>query len=197
MQHKTVYAALLMTGGLLLSSAPAWAIDAGTMLANTCAGCHGPNGSSLGPATPTIAGSSKDTLTEAMKAYADGTRHSTVMNRIAKGYTAEQIEAMAEYFSKQTLVRTPQQTDAALAKVGAKLHKDYCEKCHEDNGSKDEDGSSILAGQWMPYLQYSFADFKSGARETPKKMKTKLEEMLKKHGDASVDQLAHFYASQK
>jgi len=197
MQHKTVYAALLMTGGLLFNSAPAWAIDAGAMLANTCSGCHGTNGSSVGPATPTIAGSSKDTLMEAMKAYADGTRHSTIMNRIAKGYSAVQIEAMADYFSKQTIVRTPQQTDAALAKAGAKLHKDYCEKCHEDNGSKDEDGSSILAGQWMPYLQYSFADFKSGARETPKKMKTKLEEMLKKHGDASVDQLTHFYASQK
>lgn len=196
MQYKILGSALLVTSGLLAGS-PAWAVDQGAMLGNTCAGCHGTNGSSVGPATPNIAGMSKDTLVEAMKAYASGDRKSTIMGRIAKGYTEDQINAMADFFAKQTLQVSAQEADAALAKAGAKLHEEYCEKCHEDGGKKDEDGSSILAGQWMPYLHFAFEDFESGSREAPKKMKTKVEAMLKEHGKEAVEQVINFYGSQK
>jgi sulfide dehydrogenase cytochrome subunit len=40
-----------------------------TMLANTCAGCHGPDGASGGPATPTIAGLSTEYFVEVMNGY--------------------------------------------------------------------------------------------------------------------------------
>lgn len=196
MQYKILGSALLVSSGLLFGSA-AWAVDQATMLGNTCAGCHGTNGSSVGPATPNIAGMSKDTLIEAMKAYASGERKSTIMGRIAKGYSEAEFNAMADFFSKQTLNVSAQETDAAKAKAGAKLHEEYCEKCHEDGGKKDEDGSSILAGQWMPYLHFSFEDFASGDREAPKKMKKKVEDMLGEHGKESVEQVIHFYASQK
>jgi sulfide dehydrogenase cytochrome subunit len=119
------------------------------------------------------------------------------MGRIAKGYTEEQFTTMAEFFSKQTLQVSAQEADEAKAKAGAKLHEEYCEKCHEEGGKKDEDGSSILAGQWMPYLQFSFEDFENGNRESPKKMKKKVDDMLKEHGKESVEQVIHFYASQK
>lgn len=196
MHYKAISSALFVAGGLLFGSA-AWAVDQGTMLGNTCAGCHGTKGSSVGPATPTIAGMSKDTMVEAMKAYASGERKSTIMGRIAKGYTEEQVVAMADYFSQQPFERFAQEADADKAKAGGKLHKEYCEKCHEDGGMKDEDGSSILAGQWMPYLHFAFEDFKSGTREAPKKMQKKVEDMMKEHGDGALEQLIHFYGSQK
>ena len=196
MKQKTVNSTLALAI-LLFSSKGALAIDEGTMLGNTCAGCHGTNGSSVGPATPNIAGISKDTMVEAMKDYASNKRKSTIMGRIARGYTDKQIEAMADFFTKQKLQLRPQETDAAKVKVGAKLHDEYCEKCHEDGGRKDEDGSSILAGQWMPYLKYSFDDYDLGSREMSKKMKKKVESMVKEHGKESIDQIVHFYASQK
>ncbi len=75
-------------------------IDRATMLANTCAGCHGTNGISQGPLTPSIAGLPKSYLSESMHDFASGKRASTVMQRIAKGYTEADIQALSEYFSK-------------------------------------------------------------------------------------------------
>ncbi len=169
----------------------------GLMLANTCVGCHGQGGSSLGPATPTISGMAIDTFTDAMKAYREGKRPSTVMGRLAKGYTDEDIAEMANYFVTQKFVRVAQKTDPAKVKAGKKLHKDNCEKCHEEGGFKDEDGSSILAGQWLPYLQFQMADFNAKKREMPEKMAKRLNAMIKDNGDKSLEEVAHFYASQQ
>jgi len=155
----------------------------GLMLANTCVGCHGQGGSSLGPATPSIAGMAVDTFTDAMKAYREGKRPSTVMGRLAKGYTDEDIAEMSNFFAAQKFVRVAQKTDPDKAKAGKKLHKDNCEKCHEEGGFKDEDGSSILAGQWLPYLQFQLADFNAKKREMPEKMAKRLNAMVKDNGD--------------
>jgi sulfide dehydrogenase cytochrome subunit len=197
MKHAFLGAAVVAAwaislGGPALAAPP----DAVTMMANTCVGCHGPNGSSLGPASPTIAGMATDTFVEAMTAYKEGKRPATVMDRIAKGYSDEEIKQMATYFSKQQFVRLPQKTDPALVKAGQALHKDHCEKCHVENGRKDEDGSNILAGQWLLYLNYSMDDFTKGGREMEKKMKAQVEKVQAKDPQG-IEALNHFYASQK
>jgi len=42
--------------------------------ANTCAGCHGTGGASVGPASPTIAGKSAVYINDVMAAYKSGDR---------------------------------------------------------------------------------------------------------------------------
>lgn len=172
-------------------------IPSATMLANTCAGCHGTNGSSAGPASPTIAGISMDYFIETMEAYQSGERPSTIMGRIAKGYSEKEIELMANYFSKQPFVRQPQEYDAKQAKLGKKLHKKYCEKCHEDGGRSSEDDAGILAGQWQAYLRFNLQDFTSGKRPMEKKMKKRLDKVAKAHGQTGIDALINYYASQQ
>ena len=167
------------------------------MLANTCAGCHGTNGSSVGPASPTIAGISPDYFIETMEAYQTGERPSTIMGRIAKGYSEKEIDLMANYFSKQPFVRLPQDYDAKAAKLGKRLHKKYCEKCHEEDGRSSEDDAGILAGQWQTYLRFNMEDFTSGKRPMEKKMKKRMGKLDKAHGQAGIDALVHFYASQR
>jgi sulfide dehydrogenase cytochrome subunit len=196
MKLKFLSFALLAAGGLATGSAVAAMPDAGTMLANTCLGCHGPNGSSVGPSSPTIAGMQPDTFLEAMKTYKEGKRPATVMDRIAKGYTEDEFKAMSAYFAKQTFVRYPQKVDDKKVAEGKKLHKDHCEKCHVDEGMKDEDGSSVLAGQWLPYLRFQMEDFIAGTREMPKKMKSQVDKVKEKGPDA-MDSLLQFYASKK
>lgn len=181
--------------GTMLASGSAYALDRGEMLANTCAGCHGPAGVSHGPATPTIAGMGAEYFVESMVAYREGTRPSTIMTRIAKGYSDEDFKAMAQYFSKQKYISAEQTADQNLAKVGEKLHDKYCEKCHTEAGSLAEDESGILAGQWKPYLQYNLHDFTSGNREMPKKMAKQLNALYEKHGQEGIDQLVEFYAT--
>ena len=192
---------ILIPSFILLSSMMSANIMAATpeasMLANTCAGCHGTNGSSVGPASPTIAGISVEYFIETMEAYKKAERPSTIMSRIAKGYTEEEIKLMANFFSKQEFIRQPQSHNAKLAIKGKKLHKKYCEKCHEDGGTSSEDDAGILAGQWQTYLRYSMQDFTSGNRTMEKKMKKKVNSLQKDHGDAGIDALIHFYSSHK
>ena len=198
MKLKTSLQGVLFACGLLAGGTALAATPSAAMLGNTCAGCHGTHGNSQGPATPTIAGISGEYFIEAMQAYKDGSRPSTIMTRIAKGYTDEEIKSMAGFFAKQKFDRSKsQKTDANMVKKGEKLHKKYCEKCHEDGGRSTEDDAGILAGQWMPYLDYTLTDFMNGSREMPKKMKKKVEQMHKRTGDEGIQQLLHFYGSQK
>ncbi|MCU7924271.1 MAG: c-type cytochrome [Candidatus Thiodiazotropha sp. (ex Dulcina madagascariensis)] len=167
------------------------------MLANTCAGCHGTHGASAGPATPSISGISGVYFEEVMQGFKNGEIKSTIMGRIAKGYSDDEIKAMAELFSKQPFVPAKQSFDAKKAKKGAKLHDKYCEKCHAEGGTSAEDDSGILMGQLTPYLHYTLADYKAGDREMTKKMKKKVNQLIKKEGDAGFDALLNFYAQGK
>ena len=77
------------------------------MLANTCAGCHGTDGASVGPA-PTIAGLEEEYFVDVMQQYKSGDRWSTIRDRIAKGYTDEEIEAIARYYGRMPFPRRTQ-----------------------------------------------------------------------------------------
>lgn len=168
-----------------------------SMLSNTCAGCHGTDGVSTGPSIPTIAGISSEYFVELMGAYASGDAYSTIMGRIAKGYTEAEIKQMADFYAAKKYVGMPQKFDPALAKKGAKLHDKYCEKCHSEGGTLAEDEAGILAGQWTPYLQWQLDDVLAGTRDTGKKMGKKLNKLYKSKGDEGIQALLHYYASQK
>lgn len=198
MKRKLAFSAVFVVGGLAFGNFAMAETPSAAMLGYTCAGCHGTNGNSNGPATPSLAGASKDYIIEVMDYYATGERVSTIMGRIAKGYTKDEVKAIAEFFSKQKFVPAKgQEFDAKLAKKGAKLHDKYCEKCHADGGTSSEDDAGILAGQWVPYLRYTLADMQAGKSHVPKKMKKKLKKLHKKAGDAGIEQLINFYASRK
>ena len=79
----------------LLASAPAQAQNASPQLLSiSCSGCHGTGGHSTG-AIPSIYGRSAQSIAETLRAFRDGQRPSTVMIRIAKGYTDTEIDAVA------------------------------------------------------------------------------------------------------
>ncbi len=184
----------------LVALAPTPVLSAGEptaeMLAYGCAGCHGTDGSSVGPATPSIAGTDATVFAEAMAAFKRGERASTIMGRIAKGYSDDEIEAMSRFFAAQKLERYPQRTDAARVADGRKLHETYCEQCHHDGG-RDPKGAGILAGQWLPYLQIAMDQFLDGQRPYEEKMKTKVDALVKEHGKGALGDVIQYYGSQR
>lgn len=76
-------------------------VRVGRQLAASCATCHGTEGKAQG-AMPVLAGISKDYFLEQMRAFTSGARQATVMHQLAKGYSQEQIEQLADYFVNQT-----------------------------------------------------------------------------------------------
>jgi sulfide dehydrogenase cytochrome subunit len=69
-------------------------------LAAQCAQCHGTDGRPApGAEVPALAGLPAAALVEQMKAFRAGTRPSTVMQQLAKGFSDAQIEQLARYFA--------------------------------------------------------------------------------------------------
>ena len=206
MRKSMTYALAAGTLFGLIGVSSAQASDAeASMLANTCNGCHGPNGVSQGPAAPTIAGMNKFYLVESMKAYKMGTnRPSTIMQRIAKGYTDAEIDKIAGHFSSMPFGRVASASiDAATEAKAKDLIKDKCESCHEKDGYAAED-YPVLAGQMLPYLRNNLMDFQSGMRsidnnpnmsDKEKRKKKRAMTELKEAGGAEA--VLQFYASRK
>jgi cytochrome subunit of sulfide dehydrogenase len=68
-------------------------------LAATCANCHGTDGRSATKEVASLAGLPKAQIVSQMKAFKDGTRPATVMHQLAKGYSDQQIDLLADYFA--------------------------------------------------------------------------------------------------
>jgi cytochrome c553 len=83
-----------------LVSGTAGAADRGYMLASSCAACHGPAGRSPG-AIPSLNGKDKDFIVKALQEFKSDAKPATVMNRLAKGYSDEEIDAIATWFAAQ------------------------------------------------------------------------------------------------
>lgn len=68
------------------------------LLAGPCTSCHGPDGSGAG-AIPALKGRPASALLDQLKAFRTGALPSTVMGRLAKGYSDEQLALLAAHFA--------------------------------------------------------------------------------------------------
>ena len=100
---RSLMAALAL---LLLVPTGAWSADQQRLrtraLAATCAQCHGTDGRAVeGQVLVRLAGRPKaDTLTQLL-AFRSGQRPATVMHQITRGYSPEQLDAVATYCAAQ------------------------------------------------------------------------------------------------
>lgn len=69
-------------------------------LAATCANCHGTNGVSQGE-VESLAGQKKEDLVRKMQEFKSGKRPATIMHQLAKGYSDEQIDLIADWFASR------------------------------------------------------------------------------------------------
>ncbi len=172
-----------------------------------CNGCHGDDGVSQWSDVPTIAGMPEyvhaDSLyffrdnerpcSESKYRQGDTSRPATTMCAVVADLSDDTIDEIAAYYFGLPFVAAQQEFDAALAATGKGVHDAKCDKCHSDGGSNPDDEAGILAGQWMGYLEATFAEYKSHDRDQPKSMKEAIDAL----SDAEVKALVHYYASQQ
>jgi sulfide dehydrogenase cytochrome subunit len=75
---------------------PACALAAPPPGASSCLGCHAAADSAVIPLSSLKA----EQIETAMQAFRSGTRASTVMDRIAKGFTDEEVRAIAQWYAR-------------------------------------------------------------------------------------------------
>jgi sulfide dehydrogenase cytochrome subunit len=90
--------ALLLCGAIPAGMASEENIT-GRTIGSACFGCHGAAGALETSIPPIIIGVPEEYLVTAMQRFRDGSRKSTIMGRIAKGYTDEEITAVARFFA--------------------------------------------------------------------------------------------------
>jgi sulfide dehydrogenase cytochrome subunit len=81
----------------LTAYAPAAEAPAG---AASCSGCH-PTTAGVDTPVPRLAGTDVAGMVAAMQAFRTGQRPSTVMDRIAKGFSDDEIKAIAAWYGAQ------------------------------------------------------------------------------------------------
>jgi len=196
---------MLASGALLGLSLATGALAAD--VAAGCAGCHGTDGVSTDPNSPTIAGASAAYLSATLNDYkkkerpcvevvvtaGDKKGSKSDMCKAVADVSAADIEQLAKTFSAKKFVAFKQTADAAAAAKGKEIHDKACGACHSEGGSVAEDDAGILAGQPVAYLKGQLADYKAGKRTMPPKMKPKFDSLQ----PADLDALAQYYASVK
>jgi len=68
--------------------------------AAACSGCH-PASTRVTSPVPRLAGLDRAAIVRAMEDFRSGTRASTVMDRIAKGFTEAEVQAIAAWYATQ------------------------------------------------------------------------------------------------
>jgi cytochrome c553 len=83
-----------------VAASPAGAQTAAPPGAAACSGCHAPAGRA-GMAIPPLRGRASDEIVTAMRAFRTGERPATVMDRIAKGFSDDEVQAISAWYGAQ------------------------------------------------------------------------------------------------
>jgi sulfide dehydrogenase cytochrome subunit len=166
-----------------------------SMLSNACAGCHGTAGASAGHSIPVIAGLPSEYFRRTMKQYQSGERYSSIMGRIARGYSDAEIDAMATFFEKQKWISASRKLDMEMVAQGKKIHEEKCARCHLAQGRYTEYLLPRIAGQGPDYLAIYLKNATTSELSIPqpKLMKKSLERLT----TDELAALAQFYATQQ
>jgi sulfide dehydrogenase cytochrome subunit len=201
---RLITIAISLTLGLFASVSLAGDLESAI---ENCNGCHGDDGVSQWNDVPTIAGIPEFVHSDALYIFrdearpcteieykqGDTSRPATSMCAVTADLSDDMIDELAAHYAAMDFVPAKQDFDAALAEAGKAIHDAECDRCHSEGGSNPEDEASILSGQHMGYLEETFAEYRAGEREQPKKMEEKLSAL----SDDDVKALVHYYASQQ
>jgi sulfide dehydrogenase cytochrome subunit len=87
---------LIVAAMAALAGEPQHAVAAGPPGAEACTGCH-VKGGGVG----VLQGRPAEDTIRSMEAFRTGARPATLMNRIVKGFTQDEVAALSVWFSKQ------------------------------------------------------------------------------------------------
>jgi cytochrome c553 len=159
----------------------------GEIAAQVCAACHGADGNSVIPGTPSLAGQQPLYFVAAVRAYLTGTRDISTMESTLRGLSKIEMENMALYYASQTPAkRGPSAVGDAIA--GEPLSA-QCGGCHGAHGISHDAATPSLAGQDAQYLINATRAYRDHTRHH--------DVMLADSSDQEIENIAAFYAVQE
>jgi len=188
------FASLLLAAG---PAAGAGSAEAGEAKAMVCTACHGPEGNSLNPIWPSLAGQNASYIRQTLHAFRAGERSDPLMTAQAAALGDQDIEDLAAYFASRT--RNPAAAEPQPGSEGERLYRGgnketgvtACAACHGPHGSGNAPaGYPALGGQQAAYVAAQLRAYRSGQRSSD------LNQMMRNTSarltDAEIDAVASF-----
>lgn len=176
----------------------------------TCGRCHGVQGHGREGAFPNLAGQKSAYLAASLRAFANGERHSGMMQAVAVPLQDQQIQQLAEYYASQPLVSKNKATamsdakrrsaDAAeqdsqgfqIAHYGVPERKiPACTDCHN---RKSSDLFPVLVAQEESYLQQQLKLFRRTVRGGTAYANL-MHPVTERMTDADIQAVAEYYSA--
>ena len=148
-------------------------LQAGQSKSVTCAACHGPDGNSINPEWPNLAGQNEKYLLNSLHSFKDRSRENVLMSSQAVNLDEQTIKDLAAYYAFQESDKHT--ADPALAELGERLYRggnldkgvSACIACHGPLGHGNPGaGYPSVAGQYATYTQNQLLAYRSNARKT-------------------------------
>lgn len=170
MNRVLLLALALSASGLFMGAAQA-AGDAasGQAKAAVCAACHGPDGNSVVPQWPKLAGQHEDFLARQVRMIRDGQRTVVEMTGIVAAMSDQDIADVSAYFAAQKI--QPGSADEKLVSQGEAIYRagnaktgvPACMACHGPTGQGNPaSGYPAVAGQHSMYLSSRLQKYRNG-----------------------------------
>jgi cytochrome c553 len=160
---------------------------AGKAAAASCAGCHGDEGVSSSPATPSLAGQDAQYIVLALQAYKDGSRGDETMKAMTAALDGTAMKNLAAFYAAQEPkapnVRKPLTTEEWTQR---------CNRCHGVNGNSTDPRLPMLAGQRGDYLLKALQGYRARTRKS-----SEMAAMSDGLSEDDLENLAAHYAHQK
>lgn len=160
--------------------------------AETCNACHGPDGNSMLPETPSLAGQTARYIYMQLKDFKEKRRENPLMSPMAANLDKAQMLALAQYYSEKKLQANDFRVAAEKVKLGkAKADEVLCTMCHQ-GGFLGQNEIPRVAGQRYDYIVKQLKDFKAMKRTNDAGNMASVSKTLK---DEDIDALAQYITS--
>ncbi len=176
-------------------------------VASTCVRCHGARGGGRRSAAyPSLAGQRRAYLARSLAAYASDARQSGMMQPVAAALSDDEIERLADYYSRQPHRRgskPPPAADGAALERGRAIaergipERDVpsCVDCHGPRSGPQSDEVPVLEGQLEEYLYLQLELFAKRARGGTDRAHV-MEEFAPKLKPAEMRDVARYFSAE-
>ncbi len=161
----------------------------GKTVAATCANCHGADGNSKTPGTPSLAGQQPQYFVTATQEYLTGARESAPMDPMLRRMSRLDLESVALFFASQT----PSQRSAPATgdPAAGEPRTAVCGGCHGSHGVSTDSATPSLAGQDSQYLKHAILAYRTTRKHAL------MSRLVSELSDQDIDNIVAFYVSQK
>ena len=157
--------------------------------ADTCTACHGPNGNSVIPQNPNLAGQTWRYIYLQLRDFKEGRRSDEQMSPMAKDLSRDDMIALGNWFAAQKPAINQFKADSAKVAAGIKVADAVlCAMCHL-GGFSGQNEIPRVAGQNYQYVVKQLQDFKNRRRTNDAGNMTSVAGTL---SDQDIDNLAHY-----